>query len=426
MVCGFRPADRSNGGRDETLSSPQTHTHTKTHSDYSVASLSHTHISHPPTHTHRHTPEKKTNYFGNLWLLSAMIGKPDLRRGSLTAGSRANNSLHRIMKRLTFPVMRSDKRCDTPTFFFLGVCVSLNSLTHRPERTTSRVFYFLSPSLSSPPTSFFFLFFFPLSPLRFHHKWWAHSFSPVWGCWLWCCDFWLRVWGRKEAGWGESTGWLGMQYGPMSLPRIFPNWVGRRLCAYGRALCACILPSETSTSGLLTSFCRLATREGLTTCASRGFSWTWSCNWTNWFTVQGLRAPCVWSARLYSALLLKPYATFGTKHRLCLKKKSNWVHKKWIQKYLNHPTVVGNNNGYETFLFDDIREDMGLSKKTRSTHYFSRWSPLFKIHTGVYGSVRYFNRSGFILTNAAWSLRYIWNLAHPSCRAPIWSIFNWS
>lgn len=77
----------------------------------------------------------------------------------------------------------------------------------------------------------------------------------------------------------------------------------------------------------------------------------------------------VCSARLYIVLLLKPYTTFGTKHRLCLKKKKNRVHKKWIQKYLKHPTVVGNNNGYETFLFDDIREDMGWSKKTRK-HIF--------------------------------------------------------
>lgn len=139
--------------------------HKHTHSDYSVALLSHTHISHPPTYTH--TPERKTNYFGNLWLLSAMIGKADLRRGSITAGSCANNSLHRIMKRLTFPVMRFAKRCDTSTFF--SECASLNSLTHRPERTTSRVFFFLSFSFF--PSHVFFLFFFPLSPLCFHHKW---------------------------------------------------------------------------------------------------------------------------------------------------------------------------------------------------------------------------------------------------------------
>lgn len=53
MVCGFGPADRSNGGRDET----NTHTHTQwlfcclTWTTEPADTFSHTHILKPPTHT---------------------------------------------------------------------------------------------------------------------------------------------------------------------------------------------------------------------------------------------------------------------------------------------------------------------------------------------------------------------------------------
>lgn len=85
MVCGFRPADRSN---DEThsagsvwLGKPHTHTHT-----HSVASLesqnqqrhvqSHSHF----THSHTHLRKRQTTLGICVFvLISVMIVKPDLR-----------------------------------------------------------------------------------------------------------------------------------------------------------------------------------------------------------------------------------------------------------------------------------------------------------------------------------------------------------
>ena len=61
MVCGFRPADRSNGGRDET----HTHTHTHTHTQWLLCCLTWITQTHSVTltfHTLPHTPERKTNF----------------------------------------------------------------------------------------------------------------------------------------------------------------------------------------------------------------------------------------------------------------------------------------------------------------------------------------------------------------------------
>lgn len=89
MVCGFGPADRSNGGRDETwsfgsvwLTKPHTctdmhrHARTRTAREWLVGGF--TWITQPAeTHSvalafhtlpHTHTPKKKTSYSGNLWL----------------------------------------------------------------------------------------------------------------------------------------------------------------------------------------------------------------------------------------------------------------------------------------------------------------------------------------------------------------------
>jgi len=72
MVCGFRPADRSRGGRDETqfqISVASQTTHTV--SDDYVASLgshkcirSHSYFTHSHTRTHL----RKRRYCGILWL----------------------------------------------------------------------------------------------------------------------------------------------------------------------------------------------------------------------------------------------------------------------------------------------------------------------------------------------------------------------
>lgn len=117
MVCGFRPADRSNGGRDETHSSGfvwlgKPHTHKHVPSDYSVASLesqnqqrhtkSHSHFT--PSHTHLRKRQTTLGICGFV-LLSVMIVKQDLRIRSLTIGGHASNNPHMIMKRLAFPVV---------------------------------------------------------------------------------------------------------------------------------------------------------------------------------------------------------------------------------------------------------------------------------------------------------------------------------
>ncbi len=94
MVCGFMPADRSNGGRDEKHSSES---HTQTHRVTTLLNhrtdrdtFSHTHISHTPTHTWE---KDKLLLQCVVLLISVTIGKQ-----CLTNDYQAKTDQHKIMK----------------------------------------------------------------------------------------------------------------------------------------------------------------------------------------------------------------------------------------------------------------------------------------------------------------------------------------
>lgn len=224
MVCGFRPADGS--------------AHTNTHS----VTLEFT-----PVHTHTLTPEKQTNYLGNVWLLAVVVGKQDPALDYQTAS----------------PVSCFDRHPDTSTFFFFA---SLNWLTHGPERTSlvfGGVVLPLSPRCSHSEGRVVFIF----------------TSAGGAGCQAASSD------SVFEGGWwGGRKGVrvVVMQYGFQG-----EKWVGRRLRAYGSALCACVLSLRTPSPGALVGvghlYCKLLCQRGwwcwLVSPSPKQWRWT-GLDWT--------------------------------------------------------------------------------------------------------------------------------------------------
>lgn len=152
MVCGFRPADRSPGGRGETqlcigVASQTTHSHTHTDRKWLFCCFSwitqpvETHSVTLTFHTRPHVPEKDT---------------PPLRDDYKTWLSDKKN--HPGLEN-TRPEV-SPRFIKNSRYLLEGVWIS-----------SSHIFSLPFPLL-------------PVSSIIHHHRRWVHSFSLVWGCWL--------------------------------------------------------------------------------------------------------------------------------------------------------------------------------------------------------------------------------------------------
>lgn len=224
MVCGFGPADRSNGGRDETCSSgsawlakPHTCTHTRARARTQleewlpgrftwITEPAETHSVALAFHTLPHTPKKKTSYSGNLWLCA------DIRDDCWAA------FLDEMSHKWVSCKFQQPYDCQTATFVFFVthfcqvqatgddswyILLMSASESCCTDTAMSSCHVFLFSSLSSSPTLLFCS----------HHRWRVHSFSLLWGCWLEGCDFWLCMWERggggdgvlRDAIWGDFS-----------------------------------------------------------------------------------------------------------------------------------------------------------------------------------------------------------------------------
>lgn len=152
--------------------------HTHAPSDYSVASLesqnqqkhiqSHSHFT--PSHTHLRKRPTTLEICG--FVLSVLVVKQD--NISLC---NANNNLHVIVKRLTFRFLY----CILSSAGFHTISCAIGYLCQCLWIWFSWLITLnlaWAVSFSSPPTSF------PTLLFCSHHRWWVHSFSLLWGCWL--------------------------------------------------------------------------------------------------------------------------------------------------------------------------------------------------------------------------------------------------
>ena len=177
--------------------------HTHTHTDSSVASLEsqnqQRHIQSRSHFTHTHTPQKMTNYFGNLWLCADISDDRKIKNTPVTTKLFA----------FFFP------SCDLSITGFhrllMIYTISVNPvlLTHCPELLPC-LFRLPLPrpfplSCSAPTTGG--------DCIHFHSCGGAGCKAVISDC---GCE-------REKGG---ATGWQGMQYVTISLPCISPYCVG--------------------------------------------------------------------------------------------------------------------------------------------------------------------------------------------------------